>query len=833
MKDAAAHVPTGPEPQGKLSPKDPDFALHLPIEKIDAKDEGTPDAWVPRHPDLVRLTGRHPFNCEPTLPDLMKYGFVTPASLHYVRNHGAVPSIKWDQHRVTINGMVDKPMTLSMNDIVALPSITIPVTLVCAGNRRKEQNMVSKTIGFNWGPAGTSTGYWTGVRLADLLKLARAKGLREGARHVAFRGPKGELPQGKDGSYGTSLKIEYAVDPANDVLVAYKYNGRYLTPDHGFPVRMIIPGFIGGRMVKFLEEITVQSDESDNHYHFMDNRVLPSHVTAEKAKDEGWWFKPEYIINQLNIQSVISSPAHDEELTAPPETAYTMKGYVYTGGGRKIIRMEVSFDQGETWELATLRPVERPTEYGRYWCWVFWEMPTTVGRMAAAKEIWCRGWDEGQNTQPERLTWNLMGMMNNCVFKLKVHPGAAGAVKFEQPTQPGATPGGWMTHNAIESGPAETAVGAAPVAGQAIAQVSNGKVFTWEEIRKHDNEDSCWFVVDGRVYDSTRYNKDHPGGATSILLAAGDDATEEFMSIHSQKAKNILKEYYIGDVAGAVAAGPAAAPVPAPSTPEAGSGRLTTLQKKKRVALPLVSRREISHDTIIFRFGLPSEQHYLGLPVGQHFFIYGKVDGELVVRAYTPITADNVQGYVELLIKVYKSCDAFPAGGKMSQLLNNLALGDTIEVKGPLGHFEYLGKSNYTEGSRKGVCRNFSMVAGGTGITPMWQVLSSILEDTSDMPRVKLLFANRNEDDILLREELDALAAKHENFEVWYTLSGKVPDGWTYSTGRINETMLREHIFPAGEETLCLLCGPQGMIDHACKPNLVNMGYSEESMIEF
>jgi len=125
------------------------------------------------------------------------------------------------------------------------------------------------------------------------------------------------------------------------------------------------------------------------------------------------------------------------------------------------------------------------------------------------------------------------------------------------------------------------------------------------------------------------------------------------------------------------------------------------------------------------------------------------------------------------------------------------------------------------------------MVAAGTGITPMWQVLSAILADTENMPRVKLLFANRNEDDILLREELDALAAKHDNFEVWYTLSGKAPEGWSFSTGRINEAMLREHIFPAGDETLCLLCGPQGMIDQACKPNLLNMGYPETSMVEF
>jgi DMSO/TMAO reductase YedYZ molybdopterin-dependent catalytic subunit len=86
---------------------------------------------------------------------------------------------------------------------------------------------------------------------------------------------------------GTSLSMHYALDDANDVLVAYKQNDRWLTPDHGFPVRMIIPGFIGGRMVKWLAEITVTEAESNNFYHFHDNRVMPPHVDEELAKKEG------------------------------------------------------------------------------------------------------------------------------------------------------------------------------------------------------------------------------------------------------------------------------------------------------------------------------------------------------------------------------------------------------------------------------------------------------------------------------------------------------------------------------------------------------------------
>jgi nitrate reductase (NAD(P)H) len=181
---------------------------------------------------------------------LLASGFITPPPLHYVRNHGAVPKISWSSHRLAVNGLVDRPLVLTMDDLVSLPAVTLPITFVCAGNRRKEENMLKKTIGFSWGPEAVSTSYWTGVRLADLLRLAGVRGRAAGAAYVSFSGPKAELPKGKDGSYGTSMRLPYALDAGNDVLIAYKQNGRWLLPDHGFPVRMLIPGWIGGRSVK-------------------------------------------------------------------------------------------------------------------------------------------------------------------------------------------------------------------------------------------------------------------------------------------------------------------------------------------------------------------------------------------------------------------------------------------------------------------------------------------------------------------------------------------------------------------------------------------------------
>ena len=167
-----------------------------------------------RHPSLIRLTGRHPFNCEPPLPVLMQKGFITPASLHYVRNHGAAPPIIWEEHKIHISGLVPTPIVLTMTDLLKLPRHSVPVTLVCCGNRRKEQNMIKQTKGFNWGAAGVSTAVWTGVRLIDVLALAGVHNLRDfpPGMHVRFAS-ESELGGDKlpGGVYGTSVPLDKAV----------------------------------------------------------------------------------------------------------------------------------------------------------------------------------------------------------------------------------------------------------------------------------------------------------------------------------------------------------------------------------------------------------------------------------------------------------------------------------------------------------------------------------------------------------------------------------------------------------------------------------------------
>ncbi len=263
-----------------------------------------------------------------------------------------------------------------------------------------------------------------------------------------------------------------------------------------------------------------------------------------------------------------------------------------------------------------------------------------------------------------------------------------------------------------------------------------------------------------------------------------------------------------------------------------------------KYALKLIDKKILSHDTRRFRFALPSDEHVLGLPIGQHVYLTAKVDGKLVVRPYTPTSSDDEDfGYVDLVVKVYfkNVHPKFPDGGKMSQYLESLSIGDSIDFRGPNGLLEYMGrgvfmiKPDKKEAAKRVTAKRVSMIAGGTGITPMLQLIAAVARDPEDETEMALIFANQTEDDILVRDELERIAKEHpKKFKLWYTLDRPPASGWKYSTGFINEEMIREHLFPAaGNDTLALMCGPPPMINFACVPNLEKVGYTEQRRFAF
>lgn len=286
-----------------------------------------------------------------------------------------------------------------------------------------------------------------------------------------------------------------------------------------------------------------------------------------------------------------------------------------------------------------------------------------------------------------------------------------------------------------------------------------------------------------------------------------------------------------------------------------GAAVRTLSRRKRNVALnpdefqafELCKKEIVSHDTRRFTFALQTPDTKLGLTIGQHITLrFVDRDGKGCQRSYTPITGDEVLGQVTFMIKVYKAGihPKFPEGGKMSQHLDSLRIGDTIDMKGPRGHMTYLGRGKFTlELMRKPLqarrATHFGMIAGGTGITPMLQVVSSILREGGDsnVKTISLLYANQTEDDILVREELEAIARDHPGrFKLHYTVDSAPTDGeWKYSVGFINKDMIKDHMPPSdsNHRTQILMCGPPPMIKFACLPNLEALGYTEDDWFVF
>ncbi|XP_019749242.1 NADH-cytochrome b5 reductase 3 [Hippocampus comes] len=260
-----------------------------------------------------------------------------------------------------------------------------------------------------------------------------------------------------------------------------------------------------------------------------------------------------------------------------------------------------------------------------------------------------------------------------------------------------------------------------------------------------------------------------------------------------------------------------------------------------KYALRLIDKQIVSHDTRKFRFALPSREHVLGLPVGQHIYLSAKIDGKLVVRPYTPTSSDDDKGYVDLVIKVYfkNVHPKFPEGGKMSQYLESLRINDTIDFRGPSGLLIYKGKGVFDiQADKKSpavtkTAKHVGMIAGGTGITPMLQLIAAIMKDPQDQTVCHLLFANQTEKDILLRPELEEIQVNNpERFKLWFTVD-RAPADWEFSEGFISEAMVRDHLPPPSADTLVLMCGPPPMIQFACNPNLDKVGHAAERRFTF
>ncbi|KAM5351529.1 hypothetical protein ACJ41O_004252 [Fusarium nematophilum] len=215
----------------------------------------------------------------------------------------------------------------------------------------------------------------------------------------------------------------------------------------------------------------------------------------------------------------------------------------------------------------------------------------------------------------------------------------------------------------------------------------------------------------------------------------------------------------------------------------------------------LEEKTVISHNVAIYRFKLPSPKHILGLPIGQHISIGAQCpqpDGSKkeIVRSYTPVSGDHQPGHFDVLIKSYPQ-------GNISKHMASLKIGHNIRVRGPKGAFVYTPN----------MVRHFGMIAGGSGITPMLQVIRAIVRGraTGDKTEVDLIFANVTPQDILLKEDLDALDAQDPGIRVHYVLD-KPPEGWTGGVGYVTADMITNWLPKPADDVKILLCGPPPMV---------------------
>ncbi len=372
---------------------------------IDAESSQPPKGpivtWGKRADFVVR--NESPFNAEPTR-EALAGGAITALDTFYCRNHGDIPDIPPQQWLLTIGGMVDTPLTLTYEELTnRFSARSVVATLVCAGNRRAELLKVRPIPGKEpWAHSAVSTAEWYGARLADVLDAAGVD--REDGLHVAFNAPDVAPEASPVQTYGSSIPLSKAV--SGEVLLAWQMNSEPLPRIHGGPVRVIVPGYIGARSVKWVHTITVQSTPSENYFQALDYRILPPEADpATAAPGEG------IPLSAVPLNCDILYPGDDAVLPAGP---LTIRGWAMAADGRDVARVDVSLDGGRTWRQADLQPAT-----GR-WSWRLWSL--TVDVLSAPMTVTVRAWDDTGVTQPESPAplWNPRGYTNNAWAHVEV-----------------------------------------------------------------------------------------------------------------------------------------------------------------------------------------------------------------------------------------------------------------------------------------------------------------------------------------------------------------------------------------------------------------------------
>ncbi len=352
-----------------------------------------------KHADFI-VRQAAPFNGGPPLAVLIDSP-ITPEELFFVRNHAPVPEIDGDAFRLSVGGLVERPLELSLDDLKReFQHHTVEATLQCAGNRRDELMAVREIPGeVPWGSEAISNAHWGGVALRDVFAVANVSG---DTKHAAFVGRDRACKGSQTFPFGGSIPIDKANDP--DVLLAYEMNGKPLPPTHGFPLRVVVPGYIGARSVKWVAEIRAQPTPSDNYYQRKSYKLFPPNVSAETVDwDHGM------MLGEVGPTAVL---CRIDGGTPASAGSVGLAGYAMGAGGTPVDGVEVSVDGGATWHPTELTSGGRGT-------WYLWQMAAELA--AGEHEIVVRVQGTGSH-QPEQpaTSWNFKGYMNTAWHRTRL-----------------------------------------------------------------------------------------------------------------------------------------------------------------------------------------------------------------------------------------------------------------------------------------------------------------------------------------------------------------------------------------------------------------------------
>lgn len=355
--------------------------------------------WNPQSDFVVH--GRNPLNAEPRSP-LLVGRFLTPQDAFYIRSHGDIPALGPD-HTVELTGLVDNPSTFCLADLRReFPERKVTAVLQCAGNRRADLQSVKKTSGDPWLVGAIGNAEWTGVALSDVLEGAGIDTTR--ARFVAFTCADRVDVDGEVAPYGVSITIERAL--AGDVLIAWALNGEPLAPEHGAPMRIIVPDQAGVRSAKWIERIEVRDNPSNAPIQAKDYKLFPASVTKEEADwDQG------LTIEAMPVTSAICAPEQGASVSAGRTR---LEGYA-VAYGRSVARVDVSTDGGNTWCQAALRSDPKARA-----AWTLWSIEVDLPR--GQHELVVKAIDDAGQSQPEDAAdvWNFAGYLSTAWHRVTV-----------------------------------------------------------------------------------------------------------------------------------------------------------------------------------------------------------------------------------------------------------------------------------------------------------------------------------------------------------------------------------------------------------------------------